>query len=254
MADSAVSRAVSARVYAAIGLVITVGVWQVVAMAQVFGTTVSSPLAVARVFADARRRSTLLAGVRVTMLESLQGFGWALVAAALVALVATLVPALRRGIDQLGTIESAIPFVSLAPILLALFDRDMVPSAMAACTAFFPLYLAFVSGLAAGPRSAIDLLTVLGASRWDTLLRARIPAGLPVLTTGMKVAMPLAIVGAVIGEWFGSSGGVGPILLVAMRNYQMPTMWSAVVATVVLALCLYGVCVLLDKLAVSRFG
>ncbi|TGD85457.1 ABC transporter permease subunit [Mycolicibacterium sp. CH28] len=254
MAEAGVDRAVSARVYAGIGLFVMVVVWHVVAVSRVFGSTVSSPTAVLRVLADDKRRATLLAGVRVTMLESLQGFVWALVAAAIVALIATLVPVVRRGSDQLGTIESAIPFVSLAPILLALFDRDMVPSAMAACTAYFPLYLAFVSGLAAGPRSAIDLLTVLGASRWSVLLRARIPAGLPVLTTGMKVAMPLAIVGAVIGEWFGSNGGVGPILLVAMRNYQMPTMWAAVVATMALALGLYGLCVVVDRIVVARFG
>lgn len=254
MADTGVSAAVQGRVYAAIGLLVTIVVWQLIAMAKVFGTTVSAPTVVARVFADHAKRATLGNGIRITALESLQGFVWALVTAAVVAVLATLVPVLRRGIDQLGTIQSAIPFVSLAPILLAVFDRNMVPSAMAACTAFFPLYVAFVSGLAAAPRSVLDLFAVLGAARLPTLVRARIPAGLPVLTTGMKVAMPLAIVGAVIGEWFGSDAGVGPVMLVAMRNYQMPVMWAAVVVTVVLALVLYGACALIDRLVSARFG
>ncbi|AQT80322.1 hypothetical protein B1R94_15190 [Mycolicibacterium litorale] len=109
-------------------------------------------------------------------------------------------------------------------------------------------------GVGGRPRGVLDLCSVLGASRLATLVRARIPAGLPVLTTGMKVAMPLAIVGAVIGEWFGSDAGVGPVMLVAMRNYQMPTMWAAVVTTVVLALALYGLCVLIDRLVSVRFG
>ncbi|WP_099022410.1 ABC transporter permease [Mycolicibacterium palauense] len=254
MADTSVNPAARARFFAGVGLLACLVVWQIVAAKEVFGTTIAAPDAVVRVFADTAQRHSLLDGMRVTGLESLQGFSWALAAAAVIGLVATMVPALRRGIDQLGTIVSAIPFVSLAPILLALFDRDMVPSAMAACTAFFPLYIALVSGLAALPGSVVDLLTVLGASRWNVLLRARIPAGLPVLTTGAKVAMPLAIVGAVIGEWFGSQGGVGPIMLVAMRNYRMPTMWAAVMATVVLALALYGLCVLADRIVATRFG
>jgi NitT/TauT family transport system permease protein len=235
-----------------LGLVLVLVVWQVLAGAV--GGALSAPTVVARVFGDGDERATLGQAAGATGVEAVEGFLWSLLSAAVVGMVVTLLRPLRRGVDQLATIESAIPFVSLAPIMLAFFSREHVPAAMAAATAFFPLYIAVVAGMEAVSSTVSDLCTVLGASRLNTLLRARIPAGLPVVATGLKVGMPLAIVGAVIGEWFGSSEGLGPIMLAAMRGYQMPTMWAAVTATVVVALVLYGVCAFIELLVTSRFG
>lgn len=254
MSERAARSPVTGPALAVLGVVLLLAAWQAVAALRWFGTTVCAPTVVVRVFADASSRRVLLDGAGATMLEAVEGFGWALLAAVVVGVLATLLPFLRSGLDQLGTIESAIPFVAIAPILLALFSRDTVPTAMAATTAFFPLYLALVSGLAAVSPAVADLCAALGAARRDTLLRARIPAALPVLTIGMKTAIPLAVLGGVIGEWLGSSNGIGPIMLVAMRNYRMPMMWAAVVVTVVIALLLYGGCAALEWVTARRFG
>jgi ABC-type nitrate/sulfonate/bicarbonate transport system permease component len=237
-----------------LGMVIVVVMWQIVAAAKLLGTSVASPAAVVGVFGNPAQRSLLLTATVQTGSEAVAGFAAACVAAALAGLLVTAIRPLRRGVDQLATVESAIPFVALAPILLALFSRDHLPAAMAAATAFFPLYIAIVSGLAAAPQAIVDVHTVLGASQLTTLLRARIPAGLPIVATGAKVGVPLAIVGAVIGEWFGASAGVGPVMLVAMRNYQMPMMWATMTATVALALALYGIAAACEWAAIRRFG
>ncbi len=243
-----------AGAYGLLGVGLVIAVWQLLGALKTFGTTVPPASVVARVFGDGDERTLLVKGAGTTALEALEGFGWALLLAAVAGVVVSIVPFLRRGIDELATIQSAVPFVALAPVLLAVFSRERVPAAMAAATAFFPLYIAFVSGLEAVSKAIADLCTVLGARPRDTLLRARIPAGLPILATGTKIAMPLAIVGAVIGEWFGASSGIGPIMLVAMRNYEMATMWAAVVAVVIAALVLYGVCALVERLLTTRFG
>jgi ABC-type nitrate/sulfonate/bicarbonate transport system permease component len=247
-----VTRSLRSGAYGLLGLVVVLVAWQ--ALASVIGGTLSAPTVVARVFGDADERSTLLQAAYATGGEAVKGFLWSLLFAVVIGLFVTVLRPLRRGVDQLATIESAIPFVSLAPIMLALFQRESVPAAMAAATAFFPLYIAVVAGMEAVSSTVADLCTVLGATRLDTLIRARIPAGLPVVATGLKVGMPLSIVGAVIGEWFGSSQGLGPIMLAAMRGYQMPTMWAAVTATVAVALVLYGVCALIESLVTYRFG
>lgn len=238
----------------ALGLVIVVAAWQVVAVTGLLGTSVAPPTAVAALLSDPGQRALLATAAVHTGSEAVTGFAAALLIATLAGLLVTVVRPLRRGMDQIATIESAIPFVALAPILLALFSREQLPAAMAAATAFFPLYVATVAALAATPRGVGDVCTVLGASRLATLVRATIPAGLPVVATGAKVAVPLSIVGAVIGEWFGASAGVGPVMLVAMRNYQMPQMWAAMTVTVVLALLLYGVASALQWAADRRFG
>lgn len=237
-----------------IGLILVVVAWQLVAAAELLGTSVAPPTAVAAVLGEVDQRSTLVTAALQTGGEAVAGFAAGFVAAGLAGLLVTALHPLRRGVDQLATIESAIPFVALAPILLALFSRDHLPAAMAAATAFFPLYIAIVSGMAATPPAIADVCTVFGASRPAMLIRARIPAALPVIATGTKVGVPLAIVGAVIGEWFGARAGIGPVMLVAMRNYQMPMMWAAMTVTVALALVLYGIAAALEWAAIRRFS
>lgn len=238
---------------AVLGCAIVVVCWQVVAAAQVFGTTIAPPTDVLAVYGDAGQRAVLIDAAQVTAGEAVTGFGWGFGIALVIGVAVVFVPVLRPGVDQLATIQNAIPFMALAPILLATVPREAVPAAMAACTTFFPIYIAVVAGLRAAPAALHDVCTVYGASRSQRLVRAMLPASVPVIANGLKVAMPLAIVGAVIGEWFGSSGGVGPVLLVAMRNYQMPVMWAAVVTTVTVALLLYGTTVLTERLALARF-
>lgn len=254
MTDRAVRSPVVVAALGAVGLALTVAAWQAVAAAQWFGTTIAPPTDVVDVLGDPVQRTVLLDAATITAQEAVTGFVWGAGLALVVGLLVVVVPVLRRGIDQLATIESAIPFVALAPILLATVAREDIPAAMGAATAFFPVYVAVVSGLRATPAAVLDVFTVFGSMRWQRLTRAQVPSGLPVLATGLKVAMPLAIVGAVIGEWFGASSGLGPVMLVAMRNYRMPMMWAAVAVTVVVALLLYAVTALVEKLAVSRFA
>lgn len=236
------------------GLVLLGLAWQVVGVHEVFGTSVSPLSAVFAELIDPARRSVFVNAARITAGEAVTGFGVALVTAAVVGLMVSLVPALRRGVDQIATVISAVPFVALAPILLATVGREQVAVGMSACTAFFPLYIAVVTGLGALPATVADVFSVFGSNAWRRLRLAQWPTSLPYVGNGLKVAMPLAIVGAVIGEWFGSSSGLGPVMLVAMRNYRMETMWAAVLATVALALTLYALVVVLEKAMVRRFG
>lgn len=227
-------------------------IWQVVAISQIFGTTIAPPTEVVALMAQPGTRDTLISAGLVTGQEAVKGLSWAVLAAIIIGVTVHVLPPLRGGVDQLATALSAIPFVALAPILIATISRDQVAAAMAACTAFFSLYVAVVAGLVALPRSADDVFTVLGSNWWRRLRYGRIPSGAPVLATGLKVATPLAIVGTVIGEWFGASTGLGPIMLVATRNYQMTMMWAGVVATVIVALTMYSVAALIERIVSER--
>jgi NitT/TauT family transport system permease protein len=254
MAERAERSPAVAALLGALGLVLTIAAWQGVAAARWFGTTIAPPTDVLDVLGEPAQRAVLLDAAAITAGEAVTGFLWGAGLALAAGLLVVLVPVLRRGVDQLATIESAIPFVALAPILLATVSRESLPAAMGAATAFFPIYVAVVAGLQAAPAAVTDVFAVFGSSRWQRLTRALVPSGVPVLATGLKVAMPLAIVGAVIGEWFGASSGLGPVMLVAMRNYRMPMMWAAVTVTVVVALLLYALTALVEKLAVDRYA
>lgn len=237
-----------------VGGVVLLAVWQYIGVAEVFGTTISPPTDVVDVFRNPTQRTQVTDAAFTTGREAIQGFVWGIGIALAFGILVTAVPVLRRGIDRLATIQSAIPFVAMAPILLASLDRETIPVGMAANTAFFSLYVAIVSGLHAGSPALHEVLTVFGGGRVTRLRFVQVPAAIPVIATGCKVAMPLAIVGAVIGEWFGVSQGIGPLLLQALRNYQMPLMWAASVAVVVVAMVLYGLMAFLERLALGRFG
>lgn len=235
------------------GAALLLVVWQIVGVTEVFGTTISPVTDVIDVFTDPARRPTIVNAALATATEAVKGFFWGALVAIVVGLFVTSLPIFRKGVDQLATIQSAIPFVALAPILLANFERTTIPVAMAACTVFFTIYVAVVQGLGSASPTLNEVLVVFGGSRRAKLLRIQLPSALPVVATSLKVAMPLAIVGAVIGEWFGVSKGIGPVLLTALRNYQMPIMWAAATSTVIVALVLFGVMALIERLAMERF-
>ncbi|CAN5419477.1 ABC transporter permease subunit [soil metagenome] len=227
--------------------------WQIVGATEVFGTSISPPTDVLDVFGDSLQRPMVLNAAIATGTEAIKGFLWGALLAIIAGLFVTALPVFRKGVDQLATIQSAIPCVALAPILLANFERDNIPVAMAASTVFFTIYVAVVSGLNTASPTLHEVLVVFGGSRRSRLMRVQVPSALPVVATSLKVAMPLAIVGAVIGEWFGVSKGIGPVLLTALRNYKMPLMWASATATVVVALLLFGVMALIERFATERF-
>jgi NitT/TauT family transport system permease protein len=231
-----------------------IAIWQLIASTKLFGRDVAGPWTVIHVFTNGANRSVLLTAVRTTTWEAVRGFLWGTLFAVVCGVVVLLVPPLRRGFDQLATIESAIPLVALAPIVLALVNRSTVPTAMAAATVFFTIYIATVAGLYGTSRTHLDVFSVLGSSRWQLLRRAQIPTAVPMFATGLKVAVPLAIVGAIIGEWFGSNGGIGPVLLVSMQSYEVPMMWAAMSAAVIIAMLLFAVMAAVELLATRRFG
>jgi NitT/TauT family transport system permease protein len=129
----------------------------------------------------------------------------------------------------------------------------VAPVAISALNVFFLLYVAASSGFGASSRAHHDLFAVLGASRLQRLQRLDLPAALPSIVSGLKLAVPAALVGTLIGEWFGAPRGLGVLILNAMENFQIPLLWSAVLLTLVASLSLYALCGMLERLVEARF-
>jgi NitT/TauT family transport system permease protein len=98
------------------------------------------------------------------------------------------------------------------------------------------------------------LFTVLGASRLQRLWRLDLPAALPALSSGLKLAVPVSLIGAVIGEWFGAPRGLGVLIVNAMQNFQIPLLWSAVTLIAASSLTLYALLTLLERACYARFA
>ena len=137
-------------------------------------------------------------------------------------------------------ISQAIPVFALAPVLVLWLGYGMASKvAMASLIIFFPVATSFYDGLRRTEPGWLDLARTMNASRWSALRRVRIPAALPSLASGLRVAAAVAPIGAVVGEWVGSSAGLGHLMLHANARLQVDLMFAALGTLALMALALY---------------
>ena len=147
-------------------------------------------------------------------------------------------------------VSQAIPVFALAPILMLWFGYGMASKVvMAALIIFFPVTSACYDGLRRTPNEWIELANTMEASKLQMLWQIRLPAAMPSLASGLRVAAATAPIGAVIGEWVGSSRGLGYLMLHANARMQVDTVFAALIVLACLSLFLYfGVDYLLRRL------
>ena len=137
-------------------------------------------------------------------------------------------------------ISQAVPVFALAPILVLWLGYGLGSKvAMATLIIYFPVTAAFYDGLRRTNLGHLELARTMGASRWSILRHIRLPAALPSLASGMRVAAAVAPIGAVVGEWVGSSGGLGYLMLHANGRMQIDVMFAALFVLAVIAIALY---------------
>ncbi|MCM5558897.1 ABC transporter permease [Pleomorphomonas sp. JP5] len=168
------------------------------------------------------------------------------------ALVSHLVAPVRPGLDRLVAVIHAIPSIALAPLLIVLASADATPPVISGLGVGYIFYVAATSGLATASASHRDLFAVLGASRLSVTLRLDLPSAFPAIASAMKLSVPIAFIGAIIGEWFGASRGLGLLIVSAMQNFQIPLLWSAVLITAIASLTLFALFSLAERLVQER--
>ncbi len=137
-------------------------------------------------------------------------------------------------------VSQAIPVFALAPILVLWLGYGLASKvAMATLIIYFPVTAAFYDGLRRTEPGWLDLARTMGGSRLAVLRQIRVPAALPALASGLRVAAAVAPIGAVVGEWVGSSAGLGYLMLHANARLQVDVMFAALFVLALLAVALY---------------
>lgn len=202
---------------------------------------------------DPSRRGMFERAASATFSKMAMGY---VLGAALGFLFATLVHMvreLRPGIDRLSSFLNAIPAIALAPVFLVLINRDFVGMAIATLNVYFTIYIATTSGLNNSSTTHRDLFSTLGAGKLRQLIYLDVPAALPPIATGLRYAVSAALIGSIIGEWFGASRGLGVLIFAAMTNFQIPLLWAAVMLVTVASLILYGLMSIFERFVYRRF-
>jgi NitT/TauT family transport system permease protein len=186
------------------------------------------------------RWDLLLSEGWVTLKETLYGFLLALAVGIPIAVAVTNSQTLNLMFSPILIALQSVPKVALAPILLVWFGIGIESKlAIAWLVAFFPIVVDTSAGLQSTPRELLELARSLRASRWQVFAKVQFPAALPFVVTGSKVAVTLAVIGAVIGEFVGSSEGLGFLLLSATSQINTPLAFAALFALAALGILAY---------------
>jgi NitT/TauT family transport system permease protein len=235
------------------GLALFLGAWQAIGHYRLAGLTWPPLTEVVALLADPARWPLLGRALSASISQMALGYVLGL-ALGLGAAVATyLAPSARPGTDRLAAVINSIPSIALGPVFIVFLSRESTPAAIAAAHVAFIVYVAACSGLACASPAHHDLLSALGASRWRRLWHLDLPMSLPGLASGLKLAVPAALIGTVIGEWFGAPRGLGVLIVNAMQNFQIPLLWSVVVLIATTSLVLYAALTLVERACYARF-
>jgi NitT/TauT family transport system permease protein len=243
-------RSPAAVLWPLLGLVVAIGVWWLATtLFDVQTIILPSPPEVLDGFT--RYPELLLKATWGTTRSSVLGFALSVVVGVAIGTAIAAWKPFERAFAPLLVAVNAVPKVALAPLMVVWFGFGTTPIlAMAFLVCFFPIVLSTATGLISTPADLAELARSLDASRLQTFRRFRVPAALPQIFVGLKLAMPLAVIGVAVGEMQsgGVDSGLGTIILQTSGQGDTATAFAALVLMALVSIILYYLLVLLEWL------
>jgi NitT/TauT family transport system permease protein len=193
-------------------------------------------------------RALILSEAWITTHEVIAGFLLAIAGGAVIGFLFHAIPVVRRTFYPAVVAFQGLPKIALAPLMVIWFGYGLASKVlMAFLFAFFPVVIQTMGGLAGTPVELIEHFRAIRAPRWTTFVRLQAPAALPSILDGCRSAMPLAVIGAIVGEFVGSEHGLGHLILDANAQARTDLLFASLVAISLLAGILYAVVELLAR-------
>ncbi len=222
--------------------IITIGLlvlWQaIVWLGHLPAYILPSPLNVFHTLFE--QASVIATQAQPTFIETLLGLCCGVLLGSLSAIVITVFKPLRLWVLPILVISQAIPTFAIAPLLVVWLGYGIASKvATATIMIFFPIVTTFYDGLHKTPQFWLDVAKTMNATRFQVLWRIQIPAAMPHFASGLRVAAAIAPIGAIVGEWVGSSQGLGFLMLNANARMQINTMFAALFVITLFTVVLY---------------
>ena len=156
---------------------------------------------------------------------------------------------LKRGLLPVGNFVAALPIIGMAPILVMWFGFDWhSKAAVVVVMVFFPMLVNTVAGLNAKDNIQHDLMKTYGASYWQNLLKLSLPAAMPFIFNGLKICTTLALIGAIVSEFFGSpTRGMGFRISTEVGRLSLDMVWAEITVAALAGSAFYGLMALIEK-------
>ncbi len=209
---------------------------------------VPSPVRVAERFVTAIGDGTWWRHTRVTLLESLLGFGLGFGVAVPLGWALARSRPLERALSPYLAASQSMPVIAIAPLVVLWFGYGLFPKVLiCALVVFFPILVNTLVGIRNVPRDLLEVAQVFGANRWQMLRLVELPLALPVLLGGVRLGLTLSITGAVVAEFIGADVGLGALLNISRGMFDTPLTFVALVTLMAIASLLYGAATALDN-------
>lgn len=177
--------------------------------------------------------------ILVTVYETLVGFIISVFLGIIIAIIMDGLPFVKKVIYPLLITSQTIPIITLAPLFIIWFGYGYLPKIIIVILiCFFPISINLLQGLGSVDIELINLLKSMGASKYQIYKIVKLPASLPSLFSGLKIAATYSIMGATIGEWVGGKDGIGVFMLRAKYSFATDKVFGAIIIITVLSICL----------------
>ena len=187
----------------------------------------------------------------VTMSEVAAGFAISIVCALALGLLLDVSTPLRRAVYPIIVASQTVPIPVVAPLMIVWFGFGVLPKIIViGLFTFVPIVLGFAAGLASTERPTLDLMRTFGSSRWQTYRYVKIPAALPDLFTGLRIAAIYAVLGAIFGELAGATDGLGIFLEQSRLSFRTDLVFGAIFVVALLSYLLFLAVVLIERRAI----
>lgn len=212
------------------------------------------PLTDVLAFLTDPRRTTLLSNaLGATLRSAAVGALLGTVIGCGVAVLTLLLPITKPGFDRSAALLEATPAIAIAPFLALSVGRDVTPTIIPAFSVGFIMYLSMSSAFAGISRARHDVFTAFGSSPTRRLAWLQLPSVVPGFLDAVTLSVPAAIIGAMVGEFFGASRGLGVLVVSAMQNFQVTLLWAAALLSVLCSLVGYLIASALQRTVSARF-
>lgn len=229
-------------------LVLLVILWE--AAVRAFGIPVYLLPAPSVIWQDTTAIANAVGGHTLATLHTVMvGFALSIVVSLPLAVLITSSPLASNAIYPLIVLTQSIPKVALAPILVVALGANEIPRVIVTfLVAFFPLVVSVASGLLAVPQDLIELGRSYRASKLQQLYRIRLPYAVPFIFAGLKVAITLSVVGAVVGEFVAADQGLGYLITSSTAFFRTPVAFGAMILLSIMGIVLFQLVVIIERI------
>jgi NitT/TauT family transport system permease protein len=233
-----------------IGIAGTLGLWWLVtAMFEISPLFLPGPPDLIETLREPGRGQYLLDRSLETVQVTLIGFGIAMSGGFVIAVLLATFSGVEQATMPVLVGLNAVPKVGLAPLLVVWLGFEIEPKVvLVILICFFPMVVATMSGLASTPAELGELTESLAASRWQTYLKVRVPWALPQIFVGLKLSVPLAVIGAVVAETTNPNSGLGSAIVKASAQFETPLAFVCLMLLALLSSGLFYLVVGLERL------